>query len=37
MPDNCTHLDEVKDVYPSSDGCEDCIPIGGRWVHLRCA
>jgi uncharacterized UBP type Zn finger protein len=35
MADTCTHLDEVDDVTPSSAGCEDCIPIGARWVHLR--
>ena len=33
--DQCTHLDTVVDVNPSSEGCEDCLPIGGRWVHLR--
>ena len=32
---SCTHLDTVADVEPSSDGCEDCLRIGGRWVHLR--
>ena len=31
----CGHLDQVADVTPSSDGCEDCLRIGGRWVHLR--
>jgi hypothetical protein len=31
----CTHLDEVNDVTPSSEGCEDCLRIGGWWVHLR--
>jgi uncharacterized UBP type Zn finger protein len=31
----CTHLDEVQDVTPSGQGCEDCLKIGGRWVHLR--
>ena len=35
MADTCTHLDTVADVTPSSDGCEDCLRIGGRWVHLR--
>ena len=34
MP-TCTHLDQVRDVVPSADGCEDCLRIGGRWVHLR--
>ncbi|WP_433619233.1 UBP-type zinc finger domain-containing protein [Dactylosporangium sp. CA-139114] len=22
-------------VEPSADGCEDCLAVGGRWVHLR--
>ena len=34
--DTCTHLDQVADVAPSTPaGCEDCLAIGGRWVHLR--
>ena len=35
MSDSCTHLGTVADVTPSSDGCEDCLRIGGQWVHLR--
>ncbi len=35
MSDTCTHLDQIADVTPSSQGCEDCLRIGGRWVHLR--
>ena len=35
MNRTCTHLDQVRDVTPSSAGCEDCLRIGGRWVHLR--
>jgi hypothetical protein len=31
----CTHLDQVRDVEPSSWGCEDCLAIGAQWVHLR--
>jgi uncharacterized UBP type Zn finger protein len=31
----CTHLDQVADVTPSSQGCEDCLRTGDRWVHLR--
>jgi Zn-finger in ubiquitin-hydrolases and other protein len=31
----CSHLDEVHDVTPGADGCEDCLATGGRWVHLR--
>lgn len=35
MTDQCEHLDTVEDVEPSSEGCEDCLATGGRWVHLR--
>jgi hypothetical protein len=37
MPDDgCAHLDTTPDsVTPSSDGCEDCLRDGGRWMHLR--
>jgi len=31
----CTHLDAIRDVSPSAAGCEDCLKVGGRWVHLR--
>ena len=31
----CIHLDVIKDVEPSADGCEDCLPMGDTWVHLR--
>lgn len=32
----CSHLDQIRDVVPSvSNGCEDCLRIGGTWVHLR--
>jgi len=35
MEQICGHLDQVGDVTPSSDRCEDCLRVGGRWVHLR--
>jgi hypothetical protein len=35
MSATCTHIDQIADVTPSSQGCEDCLRIGGRWVHLR--
>jgi uncharacterized UBP type Zn finger protein len=36
MPDTCTHLDDVRDVSPRTpQGCEECLAIGQRWVHLR--
>ena len=31
----CTHLHTMRDVTPSAEGCEDCLRIGGTWVHLR--
>ena len=32
----CTHLDQVGDVKPHTpQGCEECLKIGDRWVHLR--
>jgi len=34
-PIPCTHLDQIQDVTPSAEGCEDCLRIGGWWVHLR--
>ncbi len=35
MPADCTHLDQIRDVEPSAEGCEECLRIGGWWVHLR--
>ncbi len=31
----CTHLQTIREVTPSSEGCEDCLRIGADWVHLR--
>jgi hypothetical protein len=33
----CTHLDQVERLAPDGPvaGCEDCLRIGGTWVHLR--
>lgn len=33
--DYCEHVAGLVAVKPSSDGCEDCLKIGGRWLHLR--
>jgi hypothetical protein len=37
MSDVCTHLDqiEITELPAAIAGCEDCLAIGGRWVHLR--
>lgn len=31
----CGHLGEIREVYPSTMGCEDCLRTGDRCVHLR--
>ena len=31
----CEHIALVKDVEPHSRGCEECLKMGARWVHLR--
>lgn len=35
MSDSCEHFENLHGVTPGSDGCEDCLKIGGAWVHLR--
>ncbi|MCL4244845.1 MAG: UBP-type zinc finger domain-containing protein, partial [Candidatus Dadabacteria bacterium] len=35
MAKECTHLDQIRDVAPGSDGCEECLQTGDSWVHLR--
>ncbi len=35
MATPCNHLDEIRDVTPSTDGCEECLKRGDTWVHLR--
>lgn len=31
----CSHLDQIHEVKPSADGCEECLKTGDEWVHLR--
>jgi len=35
MPTQCTHLNQIHDVTPSAQGCEECLKMGESWVHLR--
>ncbi len=35
MATTCGHTSQIRDVLPSAQGCEDCLKIGDRWVHLR--
>lgn len=31
----CAHLDQIREVSPRSNGCEECLAMGDTWVHLR--
>ena len=31
----CTHLDQIREVTPHTQGCEECLKMGDTWVHLR--
>ncbi len=35
MATACIHLDQIHDVTPSAQGCEECLLMGDTWVHLR--
>lgn len=35
MADSCTHLDQITEVTPDSNGCRECVEMGDTWVHLR--
>lgn len=32
---SCSHLDQIQSIEATSDGCEECLAVGDRWVHLR--
>ena len=31
----CQHVDQIQEVTPGTQGCEECEKSGGYWVHLR--
>ena len=35
MADECSHTAQIRKVTPSALGCEECLKIHSRWVHLR--
>ncbi|HVH85846.1 MAG TPA: UBP-type zinc finger domain-containing protein [Terriglobales bacterium] len=35
MAETCNHLQSSKDHKANSSGCEECLKMGDRWVHLR--
>jgi hypothetical protein len=34
-PITCAHLELIVDAAPRTSGCEECLALGERWVHLR--
>jgi uncharacterized UBP type Zn finger protein len=32
---SCNHSSTINNVTPSARGCEECLKIGGVWLHLR--
>ncbi len=36
MPNTCSHIAKIATVAPRTpNGCEECLTLGDRWVHLR--
>ena len=36
MTQTCPHRDQTDEsMQPRTRGCEECLTIGARWVHLR--
>ena len=35
MAETCSHLGTIEAVQPHTKGCEECLKIGQKWVHLR--
>lgn len=31
----CTHRDQIQEIVPATDGCEECLAMGDTWIHLR--
>jgi hypothetical protein len=31
----CPHVERIRPVKPNTEGCEECLAAGDRWVHLR--
>jgi len=35
MAVRCRHLQFIRTDRPGTNGCEECLKLGDRWVHLR--
>ena len=31
----CGHLSQAQDLPPGHHVCDECVKMGGKWVHLR--
>jgi uncharacterized UBP type Zn finger protein len=31
----CTHINQIHQVTPQTQGCEECLKTGDTWVNLR--
>jgi uncharacterized UBP type Zn finger protein len=31
----CRHLDQIREVSPRTQGCEECLKSGDTWVQIR--
>jgi hypothetical protein len=31
----CSHQNQIQQVTPSAQGCEECLKTGDWWIHLR--
>ena len=34
-PTGCSHRDQIREVAPNTNGCEECLKSGDAWVQLR--
>ena len=35
MPQECSHLDQIKVRETTIHVCDECVKMGDQWVHLR--
>jgi uncharacterized UBP type Zn finger protein len=35
MQTSCSHLAQIQNPPPNTNGCEECLKMGDTWVHLR--
>ncbi|GAC1385099.1 MAG: UBP-type zinc finger domain-containing protein [Herpetosiphon sp.] len=35
MATTCEHENQIRNVTPSGEGCQECVELGDSWVSLR--